>query len=272
MLQGFLPSDLRFPPLEVLNIANNRLEGMIPPMLCHEGDINGNGINGSFNCDLIACSPGTWSPIGRATPAGMEEETGFEVHECRPCHKHGAGFLGAVECGNKHLLDRTTLRGSNDLSTGTGGIILTLAILCSFVGTLVAFIIYRTRKMRQVGLQRNVNLRRNDGFDTDSYCTEATDAHSVSLTKLHLGDDTSVQTEESGTGTAGIFGTGLEGLEMATLSEHYDDLSVESESMLSTRSKSRESLSGKPGRSNGFSGGRSVKEDQSDLWLDVPST
>lgn len=266
MLKGFLPSDLRIAPLEILNIDNNQLEGMIPPMLCHKDDINGNGINGSFNCDLIACSPGTWSPVGRATPTFLEQGPGFEAHECHLCYEHTMGFLGAVECGNTHPLDHETLRGVTGVA-GEVDIVLTLTILCSFVGILTAYIICRNRKMRQQ-LQRNANSRDNSGFDTDSYCTEATDAHSVLITKLGLGDDTSVQSEESGTGIASEFGTGLESLEMVAIIERNEDLVVEPESVLSTRYKPIETLSES---SNRLSGGKFSKHDQSDLWIDVPS-
>lgn len=237
-------------------------------MLCITGDINGNGFNGDFNCDLIACSPGTWSPIGRATPQHMEKETGFEMHECRPCHKHSSGFLGAVECGTTHELGGERLRGSTIVS-GEGNAILILAILCSFVGTLAAFIVYRTRKIRRHELERNANLRHDAGFDTESHCTEATDAHSVFLTKLDPGDDKSVQTEESGTGTAIAHSSGLAGFEMTMLSEHDETLSVESVSLVSATSSRGTNASRQ--RSSRGSRPRQSTKGQSELWLDVPS-
>jgi hypothetical protein len=237
-------------------------------MLCVTGDINGNGFNGDFNCDLIACSAGTWSPIGRATPQHMGKENGFEMHECRPCHKHSSGFLGAVECGTTHELGGERLRGSTIVS-GEGNAILILAILCSFVGTLAAFIVYRTRKIRQHELERNINLRHDAGFDTESHCTEATDAHSVFLTKLDPGDDKSVQTEESGTGTTIAHSSGLAGFEMIMLSEHDETLSVESVSLVSATSSRGSNASRQ--RSSIGSRPRQSTKGQSELWLDVPS-
>ena len=57
-IHGHLPSSLKFPPLERLDISGNKLVGFVPPMLCLTGDINGNGAYGNYRCDFIACNPG----------------------------------------------------------------------------------------------------------------------------------------------------------------------------------------------------------------------
>lgn len=95
LLTGFLPSDLRFAPLEELDVSGNQLVGFVPPMLCLTGDINGNGMGGAYNCDIITCSKGTWSPIGRATPSeGVET-----VHKCLPCAT-STEYLGSTTCSS----------------------------------------------------------------------------------------------------------------------------------------------------------------------------
>mmetsp|Transcript_17250 Transcript_17250/g.26702 ORF Transcript_17250/g.26702 Transcript_17250/m.26702 type:complete len:666 (-) Transcript_17250:66-2063(-) len=87
-LTGTIPSELRFAPLEELDLAGNQLVGVVPPMLCLKGNINGNGAGGEYKCDRILCSEGTWSSIGRASPEG----TG-----CSVCPV-GAEFLGTTSC------------------------------------------------------------------------------------------------------------------------------------------------------------------------------
>lgn len=90
-LTGYLPSDLRWAPLQFLDVSGNRIKGIIPHTLCTKGGINGNGKNGNFDCDLVQCPPNYYSPIGRAT----------EEHNCRPCyHGRGTPFIGSRKCSS----------------------------------------------------------------------------------------------------------------------------------------------------------------------------
>lgn len=89
-LTGFLPSDLRWAPLETLDITGNRLRGIVPPILCRSQGINGNGDNGEFSCDSIACGVGFYTKTGlgnRLPDGGMY---------CDPCIYDT--FLGSKEC------------------------------------------------------------------------------------------------------------------------------------------------------------------------------
>jgi len=91
-LYGEVPSDLRFSPLEELNLGGNRLEGPLPPLLCEAADINGNGQDGDYRCDVIVCSAGSWHPFGRAEPGTS----------CFPCHSD-SGMLGSTTCAVQNL-------------------------------------------------------------------------------------------------------------------------------------------------------------------------
>jgi hypothetical protein len=81
-MTGFLPSGLRFAPLEELDVSGNQLRGMIPPLLCSSA-INGNGANGVYSCNSIACSVGSYGDNGRG--------------QCQPC-ENGSIFLGSSSC------------------------------------------------------------------------------------------------------------------------------------------------------------------------------
>ena len=78
-LTGFLPSGLRFAPLETLRVDGNRLKGIVPPLLCTRQDINNNtNVDGSVgDCSHIACPVGTYSTVYNGTtdcllcPTGM---------------------------------------------------------------------------------------------------------------------------------------------------------------------------------------------------------
>ena len=258
-LSGFLPSDLRFPPLEILDVANNRLEGFIPPMLCLTGDINGNGMNGDFNCDVVACSPGTWSPIGRASPRGMHSEDGKPIYECRPCHNERSGLIGSKVCGGVHVVlgDHKSV---TDIIEGGGDIMVTIATLCAAVGILAAFIVYRTMKTRMRALDQTAPLAFSDrergggGSDTDSYFTDATDTNSVCLTKLDPFDEQSMYTENDEFVDISV-SSGSNGLELSPVDEESDEDS--SNGIRGENSSQRICQVARP---------RSVE-----LWLDVPS-
>lgn len=87
-LTGFVPSDLRWAPLEVLDITGNELRGIIPLKLCEKDGINGIGKNGQFGCDMIACS------------AGFRSERGFATADdkCQPCKDGKTSFVGSKMC------------------------------------------------------------------------------------------------------------------------------------------------------------------------------
>ena len=88
-LVGYLPPDLRWAPLQYLDVSRNKIKGIIPKSLCTKEGINGNGNNGEFDCDLIQCSPQHYSPDGRST----------EKHKCKPCpHGKGTPFIGSKKC------------------------------------------------------------------------------------------------------------------------------------------------------------------------------
>lgn len=65
-------------------MSGNRIRGVVPPLLCHIGDVNG-------NCDKIACPSGTYNARG-----SHHEEDGKE-EPCLPCFD-GAPYIGQTSC------------------------------------------------------------------------------------------------------------------------------------------------------------------------------
>jgi len=101
-LTGFLPSDLRWAPLEFLDVTGNDMRGIVPTELCKKEGINGNGKGGAFGCDLIVCPMGFYSDTGRA----------MDGKRCLPC-KAGTSYLGSKVC---YKTDTTSL----DTNSGGG--------------------------------------------------------------------------------------------------------------------------------------------------------
>ena len=135
-LTGFLPSDLRFAPLESLDVSGNRIEGFVPPMMCLTGDINGNGQNGDFACDVISCQRGTWSPIGRATHKTsrfVEEE---DRYECQPCP--GAKYLGTKTCPAVNVIVGSFSESSGNTDGVIAGLVVAALLLCCTSGIIGA--------------------------------------------------------------------------------------------------------------------------------------
>ncbi|KAL3777556.1 hypothetical protein ACHAW5_006307 [Stephanodiscus triporus] len=92
-LMGYLPSDLRWTSITRLDVSGNSIRGLIPPLLCMMDDLNGNGRDGAFYCDRIACPPGTYNSMGyHAVGDGLE---------CRPCYDE-TPFIGQKACGTTH--------------------------------------------------------------------------------------------------------------------------------------------------------------------------
>ncbi len=150
-LGGHLPSDFRFLPLEYLDVSGNQIEGIVPPMLCLTGDINGNGINGDFSCDFVACPSGTWSEIGRASPFTFQEgRKRKQEYTCQPCKKSHT-FLGSKTCGGAFLLgpgnEHNFIPGWIHLRGGELAALITLPLVagCALVAFITAIILRRRR-------------------------------------------------------------------------------------------------------------------------------
>lgn len=94
-LSGFLPSDLRWPPLEKLDISGNQIKGVVPPQLCFEEGINGNGHDGKYSCRNIACPIGTYSENGLGAPLSLSLFIDSS-HQCHHCSD--SEYLGAKIC------------------------------------------------------------------------------------------------------------------------------------------------------------------------------
>lgn len=87
---GKLPADLRFAPLELLDVADNFITGFVPVGLCQKEGVNGNGKDGIYTCDTIACHPGSSSAIGRA-------DAGTSGAKCGQCDVNSL-YLGSTAC------------------------------------------------------------------------------------------------------------------------------------------------------------------------------
>lgn len=135
-LTGFLPSGLRFAPLNVLDVSGNQLRGIVPPLLCNMDKVNGNGQNGDFVCNNIACPIGTYSQTGRGI--------------CRICDEGGAAFLGSKTCG---IVINGSSIASTDYNQPHGlhgiGFILFLAFLAvAIIGALLTAHIFVARYVK----------------------------------------------------------------------------------------------------------------------------
>lgn len=134
-LTGKVPVELSLLPLTYLNIANNRITGDIPSVLCQKNDVNGNGVDGSFSCSRIACPVGSFSSTGYET----------NLNECGLCNDQ-VNYIGRITCDDA---------SSDDASSGeiTSGFIIGLSAALALVafGFVGWFIVRRVRKQRYYG-------------------------------------------------------------------------------------------------------------------------
>lgn len=121
-LTGFLISDLRWAPLEKLDVTGNNFRGIVPTELCKKEGINGNGRGGMFGCDLIACPVGKYNSLGRA----------IDGEPCKSCD--GTSPLGSKVC-HKNLnmigIDDSLGHGRGDggISGGAAFVVVLICIL-----------------------------------------------------------------------------------------------------------------------------------------------
>lgn len=139
-LSGFLPSDLRWAPLRHLDVSGNRMRGIVPPMLCLKGGVNGNGDNGDYNCERIACPAGTFSPTGRESNSG---------EFCMPCRDNNAKVLGMKTCEALAIAKPVDTRGSERGISVSGLVGLTVSLVVFFIAA-TFFVALRMNKKRRL--------------------------------------------------------------------------------------------------------------------------
>jgi len=89
-LMGYVPGDLQWTSMKRLDLSGNKHRGMIPPLLCKMGEVNGNGDGNIFHCDRIACPAGTYNEVGY-------HRGGDGGEECRPCYDDSP-YIGQKTC------------------------------------------------------------------------------------------------------------------------------------------------------------------------------
>jgi len=243
-LEGFLPSDLRWAPLEFLDISGNNIRGIVPPKICDKPGLNGNGSKGSYGCNKIACPVGTYSKSGRERVGEL----------CLPCHHNNAEVLGNNSC-------RKVGVGSG--AFGVFIFLVTLALASA------AFVVIRMKRRSRIEYQEDtmqqLEMQRP-------------------ITAADLGDGRTIgeiDRSASGSGTPlTVQGTGISRKvrdPKATYSEIPDHSELpypdaENMSVLSGRSGMETSSvrSGRSRKSDKSDESIASKQSRNHLWLDVP--
>jgi hypothetical protein len=128
---GQLPAELGFAPLQSLDVAENQLIGGVPGALCQKKGLNGNGEDGIFMCDVIACRPGTHTSTGRASPGEGGEK-------CRLCEADTNPYLGTIDCIDE---------GKNDSAITPFGLVGEIAITV-FGLTMICVVLWVWRRRK----------------------------------------------------------------------------------------------------------------------------
>jgi len=242
-LAGFLPSDLRWAPLTSIDISGNNIRGTVAPKLCLKAGVNGNGLNGDYNCHNIACPVGTFSPSGR--------QDASRNHKCQPCQHNNPEVLGYKSCQYVGV------------ASGLFGFVVALVTLA-----LAAAVIVLAR------MQRKRRMEHNDVL----YQLEMQQPMTRSPNGTSVDEDRHFAVPSPATGrryTATVAAPPTPGRAVQSQSRQerrkaYSEIPND-ESATSSQLPYPEAET--PRRNAGVSGGRSVQSGNSadsDMWLDVP--
>lgn len=166
LLTGAVPSDLRFPPLEELDLSNNHLVGPLPPLLCEKEGINGNGDKGVMSCDAIVCAEGTWHVNGNAHSG------------CLPCPR--GHFLGQTGCSG---MAAASGRANEYLSTHSWPILLVL-LLIALILTIVSVYVSTFRQTQKSMDESSPMIMDSDVYDANNEDSVVYDANQEELTVM----------------------------------------------------------------------------------------
>lgn len=147
---GLLPADLRFAPLEVLDVAENQMTGYVPIGLCQKAGINGNGKDGLYTCDTIACRAAFHSSTGRAG-AGMKGE------RCKLCSSETDAVLGIIGCNEAYSEGITPFGLVGEIAIAIFG----LTMIC------VVFFIWRRSKLAKDYMKNRAYFTHGPGQDEE---------------------------------------------------------------------------------------------------------
>lgn len=131
LLTGRIPSDLRHAPLEELDVTGNLIQGPVPPLLCMIDGVNGNGKNGAFACDVLACPEKSFHWSGRAPS--------FQA-SCIPCPGN-RNLIGQKACdvGSSSVVETIeTLTRNTDW--------LEVSLYCVFAGIVLMIVAYVVKR------------------------------------------------------------------------------------------------------------------------------
>jgi len=143
-LEGFLPSDLRWAPLEKLDISGNKIRGMVPPSLCRQQGVNGNGEDGEFSCERIACPMGFYSDSGNGVTPGTNGP------QCKPC-AYGGVYLGTKVCSAANAIlpiqNKHATAGASAATEAEEGAALFLIVVVAAIGIVgIGYAVARIRR------------------------------------------------------------------------------------------------------------------------------
>lgn len=152
-LTGAVPSDLRFSPLEQLDLSDNQFVGPLPPLLCQTEGINGNGENGVMSCDVITCASGTWFADGRSAAPGRH---------CLPCGD--VQYLGQSSCNKVGVA--SVEKAQDYMHTHSWPVYILIILAVSF-GILAMYLLWARRRRGEDGKEDQARLADETYFDED---------------------------------------------------------------------------------------------------------
>lgn len=173
-INGYVPSDLRWSPLEDLDISGNRITGFVPPMLCEQSDVNGNGKGGHFSCDVLVCPNGTFNPIGRASATETKRE-----FTCMKCFDEDqASFLGQKACVNTSVGTQSLPNSSNAPDSSS---LLLVALLVPVIIGFFVLAVLGYRRYRKLNIARRTQYYSSNGVNSKSVLADYCEKKSSSI-------------------------------------------------------------------------------------------
>jgi hypothetical protein len=159
---GFLPADLRFAPLELLDVADNKLTGYVPIGLCQKSGVNGNGEDGLYTCDIISCRAGCHASNGRADP-------GTSGELCRLCTADASPYLGITGCTDAGSDSLTPFGLVGEISIAIFGV----TMIC------IVFFVWRRSKVSTSYITDRAYFTHGPGRDPEEHEAGSDDGSSV---------------------------------------------------------------------------------------------
>merc|ERR1712129_211717 len=147
-------------------VSGNEFISFVPPELCLEEGVNGNGEDGKYSCRTIACPAGTYSSKGYGLPLSSVSAPADKSVACLPCPS--AKFIGSKSCNFTKIISQT----QGNSATLPKEVVFSIFLMTMFSLGACLYVSYLRVRDRNYKKRKANAMRESEEWTVDNYDNE----------------------------------------------------------------------------------------------------